>query len=259
MNINNFGLLTSLFHIINLGEKDSDFVISLYLLKNLKNIKNLTINNIIDETYTSRSAIRRFCNRIGYNNFTEIKETVNNIVFPSNLNFRENFPTEMFRMNRRNQLTNMFNDINTLFTGKVINEIVDLLAEFDYVFILCANNTSSILERFQQEILYAEKIIYVVSNSYTTNELIKFNHENALIVVVSASGTFASELTQLAYSHSKKILFTGNKSHVLQNVYDKVYYLSKESMIIDSDGIYGKYGISYLFDLIAEEYLYKHK
>lgn len=65
MNINNLGLLNSLSSILNEGIMDSDYAITVYLVENLDRISEMSVNEIIDETFTSRSAIRRFCNRLG--------------------------------------------------------------------------------------------------------------------------------------------------------------------------------------------------
>jgi DNA-binding MurR/RpiR family transcriptional regulator len=60
MNINNLGLLNSLSSILNEGIKDSDYAIAVYLVENINRTSEISVNEIIDETFTSRSAVRRF-------------------------------------------------------------------------------------------------------------------------------------------------------------------------------------------------------
>ena len=70
MEINNLGLLNSLSSIINSEKLDNiDYVLANYILKNLYRISNISILEITEECFTSRSAVRRFCLRLGYDNF----------------------------------------------------------------------------------------------------------------------------------------------------------------------------------------------
>lgn len=51
------------------------------------------------------------------------------------------------------------------------------------------------------------------------------------------------------------MLITGNKSKKFKSTYDEIFYISKESFSEDYLGIYGKYGITYIFDQIFLKYV----
>src|SRR5699024_11751209 len=85
MTIHNLGLLNTLGAIINEGETNSDYAFTNYILKNINRINNVTVNEIVDNAYTSRSSIRRSCNKLGYNNFSELKSKLTGIIFSSNI------------------------------------------------------------------------------------------------------------------------------------------------------------------------------
>lgn len=59
--------------IINEEEDSSDKAISEYLLQHLETIESLTINEIVDQAFVSHSSLRRFCNKLGYKNFSEFR------------------------------------------------------------------------------------------------------------------------------------------------------------------------------------------
>lgn len=258
MNINNLGLLNSLCAILNEGVKDSDYAISVYLIKNINSLDNITVNRIMDETFTSRSAIRRFCNRIGYGNFGELKESITQLIYPSNLRHREFNDLESHREYLNQLIGEMIEDIDRLFTKSVIDEIIQKMDEHEDVVLLCANNTSGDLIRFQQEMIYGNKELKVVASSYTTNHTILDLSEDSLLLTVSASGKFADEANEwIRTLKGQKMLITAFRHPPFDEVYDDIYFISKNSFSNDYLGIYGKYGITYIFDLISAEYLFR--
>lgn len=258
MNINNFGLLNSLYGIVNNGEQDNDYAVATFILHNIHRIQEISINEVIDESFTTRSAVRRFCHRIGYDNFSEFKQSFSKLVFPSNLTFRHFLPIEDYRQSRHNEIQQMLDDLDQQISNETVVEIVSLISQYKKVVLVCANNTSGDLIRFQQELLFVEKIVFVISDVYEDNNLLNNVDEETLVIVVSASGTFASEADKWIQSLSSyKVLITGNQNLNFQQTYQKIYLLSQQHIDNDYSGVYGKYGITYLFDLIAESYFYQ--
>lgn len=258
MNINNFGLLNTLFGIINNGEQDNDYAVAAFLLRNIDRVKDLSVNEVIDQAYTTRSAVRRFCQRIGYDNFSQFKQSITQIIFPSNLTYRQFSTIHDYRKQRSFEIQTMVDDINTVMTDEQIGEIATLLHQYERVLLVCANNSSGDLVRFQQELLFANKIVSVVSDSYTANNRLNAVDEETLLLLVSTSGTFALEANQWLQSlPGHKILITGNTDPRFKQTYDQIYWISQQHIENDFSGVYGKYGMTYLFDLIAEYYLFQ--
>lgn len=260
MNINNLGLLNILATIINEEKENSDRAITVYLLENLDNIENVTINEIIDRAFVSHSSVRRFCNRLGYRNFSELKTSFNDIVFPSSLHLRTFESVEDYRENINTQLEKIIKEINKIVDDDAIKHLVSQIHKHNHVIILCSNNTSSDLIKFQQELFYANKIIRVVDSNFNDFYLKKHSKDPALIIVVSISGIFAQEVLHIVDNiKGKKIFVTVNRDKDFSYPYDEIIYLSDRDMKFDKLGLFGKYGISYLFDLIAVHYIYKYK
>lgn len=259
MNINNLGLLNSLSFIMNEGIKDSDYAITVYIVNNLYRINDITINMIIDESYTSRSAVRRFCNRLGYDNFSDFKASITQLIFPSNLRHREFKSLEDHREHLNMLLLEIIKDINLTFSDNQINQIVEKIHKSEKVILLCANNTSGDLIKFQQELIYANKVINIVSNAYTNNRIVKDLDSHSLIITVSASGKFAEIANSwIKEMYGEKLLITANRDPLFTPIYDEIFHISQASFSNDYLGIYGKYGIVYIFDLISASYLYQY-
>ncbi len=260
MNINNLGLLNSLCSILNEGIKDSDYAIAVYLVENIDRSSEISVNEIIDETFTSRSAVRRFCNRLGYPNFSDLKKSITKLIFPSNLQYRSQENLLNHRQLLNKLIFQMIEDIDIMFSSTIIDELVDLLHKHKDVVLLSANNTSGDLIRFQQELIYGNKEIKIVSRAYTNNENIKSLTEESLLIVVSASGKFAEIVNDwLSQLKGEKVLITAFRNQSFLKIYRQVFYISQNSFSNDYLGIYGKYGIAYIFDLLASSYLSKYK
>ena len=76
-----FNLLTSLLSLLNRNdENDTDFVIARYFLNHLRELKDTSIYKIADECYVSRSSVQRFIKNIGYDSFTSMKASIDEII-----------------------------------------------------------------------------------------------------------------------------------------------------------------------------------
>ncbi|QQP70175.1 MurR/RpiR family transcriptional regulator [Carnobacterium sp. CS13] len=260
MNINNLGLLNSLAAIINEGVYDSDYSTTEYILHNIDNIQNITVNMIMDEAYVSRSAIRRFCNRLGYENFSVLKHSLSDIIFPSNIHLREFENIGSFRKKVTEGLSKMVTEINEIITDDIIDSLASLINEHEGVSMISANNISANLLKFQQELFYAKKIIKIVDNYFDRDEMDVSSRETNLIIVVSVSGIFAEAINDIIREvDGKKILITGSHGEEYKKVYDQIIYISKSDISDDKMGLYGKYGITYFFDLLSEHYIFTYK
>lgn len=260
MNINNLGLLNSLAAIINEGVYDSDYSTTEYILHNIDNIQNITVNMIMDEAYVSRSAIRRFCNRLGYENFSVLKHSLSDIIFPSNIHLREFENIGSFRKKVTRELSKMVIEMNDIITDDIIDSLAGLINEHEGVSMISANNISANLLKFQQELFYAKKIVKIVDNYFNRDEMNVSSRETNLIMVVSVSGIFAEAINKIIHEiDGKKILITGSHSEEYKKEYDQIIYISKNDISDDKMGLYGKYGITYFFDLLSEHYIFSYK
>lgn len=255
--INNLGLLNNLSTIINTEKPENiNYVLARFLLENLYQISNISVQELTEECFTSRSAVRRFCVQLGYDNFSELKKSVTRLVFPSNLKYRDikNYSNYNSLINKL--IYKMINDIDEQLTIEKVNALCQLIYRNVNVVFLCPNNTSGTIIKFQQELMFASKIVNVISSSFTTNEVLKSLKEEDVIITISTSGKFA-EVSQKFVKSIKgyKLLITGNQEEELRSGYDDVIYISKQSITNDYYSIYGKYGITYILDLISMRYL----
>lgn len=265
MNINNLGLLNILGTIINEEHHNSEYAIAEFILNHIDEVSSLTINRIVDEAFVSRSAVRRFCIRLGFQNFSELKSSLTDIIFPSNIHLRSFGPIKGYRIELLDGLIYMLRDMNKMITDKDIKYFVKLLHEYENVYVICSNNTSSNLFKFQQELFFAKKVVKLVNNVFNEATFENVSKDSSLLLVISVSGAFARAINDtLKNVEATKILFTANKNYNFIDTYNQMYFINdhdhwNNDIWDDELGLIGKYGITYLFDLISEEYIYTYK
>lgn len=255
-NVNNLGLLNSLSELINSHYDSGNHAIASYLVENISRLDQVTVNEIIDHAYVSRSAVRRFCEKLGYSSLIDLKSSFSKIIFPSDIRHRSKEDYHINNLQLTELIKKMLDDINTVFTSSVLDQIVYQINRHNEVILLCANNTSNTLIKFQQEMIYANKVIVVLDQKYRSNKYLKALKPNALLITVSTSGKYAEILNDfLRELPGDKMMITGNPNENLAKSYDQVFYISNSSFTEDYLGIYGKYGITYLFDQIFLRYV----
>lgn len=258
MNINNLGILNQLGNYINYYDKsDNEYAISIFLLKNFKKIDKITINKIVDEAFVSRSAIRRFCVDLGYDNFSDLKKSLNDIIFPSNIHLRKFHSIGDYIPLITYEIISAIEGINQSIDVATIESICKMINDYNQVYIVGANNTAGNLTKFQQEMFYANKIIHLVHSDYDNKKSKFLQTRDSLIITISVSGIFAGALNSIIHktSNNYKLLITANRNPEYNDFYNQIVYISPENISDDKLGVYGKYGITYFLDLISETYI----
>lgn len=260
MNVKNLGLLNVLASILNGDESTSEYAITEYLVSRIDDIMRVTVNDIIDHAHVSRSSVRRYCNLLGYDNFSDFKENFSIISFPSNIHLRNFSGVSNYQYNLNAGLQQMFREMNEVVNKEVINNLTKKMESYDEILVFSANNTSSNLLKFQQELLYTKKIVKLVDLNLHYDNLRCLNTQDTLILVVSVSGLYAKAiLKEIESLHGYKILVTANRSEKISCSFDEVIYLSERDVRNDRFGLLGKYGVTYFFDLLSENYIFRNK
>lgn len=259
MNANTLGILNLMSHIVNEEHNTSDYAITKYLLQNLKILDQVSINDIVDHVHVSRSSVRRYALRLGYENFSDLKHSFSDIAFPSNIHLRDYYSFEEYKKILDEQLLQMRSDISALVSKEVIDSFCQQIRASEQVYVVCGNNTASTMDKFQQEMLYAHTLIEVVSSKFEEGmDFRTANEGDQFFIVVSVSGVFSESIQeQMSQLKGRKILLTANRSEAFIEQYDDILYLSAKDIKEDKLGLIGKYGVTYFFDLVSQSYIFQ--
>ncbi len=256
MSLNSFGMVNSLVAILNGRTDGSNRAIASYLAGQIHAIDDVTVQMIIDGAFVSRSAVRRFCNQLGYSSWNDLKASFSLNVFPSDLRHRDlTLALEDYRQSLDEQIARIVRDMREHVSSEVVRSLARLISVHSNVAIVCPSNTMGVLVRFQEEMLFAGRSIELISDVYSAWDPINPMGE-ALVMVVSVTGGFAQEADDLVRElPGKKVLVTANASAPATDTYDEVFCVSGEERNLDELGAFGKYGITYFFDLLSACYI----
>lgn len=260
VNINDFDVLNRISSIINSEFGSNDAAIARYLIAHIRRSSEINVATITRDAFVTRSAVRRFCNRLGYQSLSDLKESFTQSVFPSDLSHREEeFGYEEYRAELDVRMIEMFAEVESGVSDIAIKHLADEIDGHKNVEIWCTNNVSANLVRFQQEMFYAGKIVRIVAGANVAELKNMGDASQSLIILVSVSGLFASQAREYLDCRSgRKILITAFSNDDKSRSFDRVYRLGNAGNGIDRLGVYSKYAMTYFFDLLSSCYLSRY-
>lgn len=254
LSVRHFSLMNSLLTVLNSTDLDSsDNVLAHYFLEHFDHLRELNVYDVAEQCYTSRSGIRRFCQSIGFDNFSELKSC--NWEWGTHRDFFVGYTDHPdFKGHLASSVDDMMQAINSLIDDADLDTLAASIHDANEVLLLSSDFSSMAVREFQQSMLYMHKIIRILTDSFGDVDGFKAMAPQDLIVVISASGNYArAARRQLGESSAIKVLITLNRDEQLAEPYDAVLYLS-EGDYYGLRTVYAKYGINYFFDLLYNRY-----
>ena len=199
----------------------------LYILKHINNhateIQQMTIREFAERIAYSTATIIRFCKKLGYSGFSELK-------FDLKSNFKESTPTH--EMNYEQTVELIVKDIrNTirLLDPDLIDEIVDTIIQSRNIYLYGVGISSTTVEYLEKLLLSAG---YFNVHRYNTQKLMKHAilsmNENDLLILTSATGEFkmSVNIIKIAKISNVKTLSISpyNKNEIALNSYYNLHY-----------------------------------
>ncbi|MBQ9424445.1 MAG: MurR/RpiR family transcriptional regulator [Erysipelotrichaceae bacterium] len=257
--INRFNLLTSLLSLLNRNdENDTDFVIARYFLRNLSKLKDTSIYKIADDCYVSRSSVQRFIKNIGYESFTQMKHSLDEVL-AHEVSFIDYTDHVQYREYISQSISEMIADIVKATSNAGFRKLLQIFNSADNVVILTAEDSSHACRLFQQQILTTGKLIRIISSASKNISLLDTLTENDLLLVCSVTGNFALAINdQLDSIKARKCLITLNRTTAFEGIYSFIYYLGEDQKIstrniVTDRNVYNNYGLTFFFDLFYHE------
>ncbi len=253
-------LVSELCYILNHDAPTSpDTVLARYFLENFKDLGNLNVYDVSDKCLVSRSSIHRFCRRIGYQNFKEMKtdfqrETKHYDYFMS-LAGRDDFVSYM-----KLEMLKMLVDLSEQITPGILEEIAVRIHDAKEVVLISSYSGSMYLFKFQRPLILSGKIIRIMNDQLDEEQygFLKKLKKDSFVMVFSAMGNYAAtNIRQMEQLQVYKALVTASYREDIKTPYDKVYYLSKDDYT-NLKSVYTEYGLNFFFDMLYSTYLRKY-
>lgn len=256
--INKWGLLSSLLAIINSNSEEdtTSVILAKYFLQNFNRLPELNIYDMAEECFVTRSAIRRFCQSLGYDNYKALKSQFKNM--QANYRYYKDVAvTEDYGQKMAAELYEMALDCNQNLQGRTYY-IADMLHESEQVVFLVSDIYSRHCSEFQKGMILLGKMVRIVGQQFKNNKLLSTLTEKDTLFNVSVGGFFA-EVTEKIVQElpCRKILLTSRHSKKYEVMYDDVLYLCSHDLGADRT-VYHVYAVPYCLDLILFAYKKKY-
>ena len=129
--------------------------------------------------------------------------------------------------------------MNTIEVERLVQRIHDAR---QVVFLTSSVGAMSVTQ-FQYSMIFQNKVIRIVSDMYENIDFVKRLQKQDLLLVISGSGLFAAASRDyLKGNEAYKVLFTLNRSHDFDDIYDRIYHLSAVDRSQEAKSVYFTYG-----------------
>lgn len=259
MKINRLSLLNSLFNVLNENNQgDPYFILAEYFLEHYHELSRLNIYDVAADCFVSRASIRRFCQSIGYENFVAFKDE-----FVQYDDQQESYQKHAGRENYREMLMQEINamiaELNQRMNTIEVERLVQRIHDARQVVFLTSSVGAMSVTQFQYSMIFQNKVLRIVSDMYENIDFVKRLQKQDLLLVISGSGLFAAASRDyLKGNEAYKVLFTLNRSHDFDDIYDRIYHLSAVDRSQEAKSVYFTYGTIYVLDILYSVYVRKY-
>lgn len=250
-------LLMSLMAVFNDNDRDdTSYALARYFLQHFDHLDQLNIYDVMDTCYVSRSGVRRFCQSIGFENFSEVKASNGEWQL-----FRHYFLTylrdcEGKGHSLRADLDLLYDTIDRLTTTPEAQGVVKALNHCDQIVLFSADSSSMSLAEFQKAMVIEGKVVQLITESSPAADAIRSLGPNDMLLAVSTSGAFVRrQRSQVSDSGAYKVYVTAMADPELEGLFDTELRIGDG--VEDPDPrhrIYASYGVAYLFDRLFDAY-----
>lgn len=259
MEANEFTLMQKLIDCASNNSLDNIFGnIAYYLLLNFNKVDTLSSAELADVCFTSPSTIRRFCNSIGYQSFTNLKNAkAGNPEDQKQISIHNAVKGRFSAKYMQTHINESLYSIARSVSDGHLDRLVDIILSKQNLLLLAIRPYALWLKEFQSQMLFLGFPTYIIDDLEHYDSLFARVSKNYSCLVVSPTGGIADAISphigQLDCQKALIVCRDYNNPQFLgqsQQCYDYVLQLNNPTVDIDFMELFGKYGIGYLFDLI---------
>ncbi|MBZ4664610.1 MAG: RpiR family transcriptional regulator [Caloramator sp.] len=229
-----------------------------YFLDNSDKIKNMTIQDVAKNAYTSTASIVRFCKKLGYSGFSEFKVAIM-YYFEDKINVNNNY----VRLN--NFKNTIFNDIDqskALINDEKINCVLDLIYNSSRIDFYGEGSSRMICMEMSRKF----HIIGKPSNYYDDTSMMYISaaslKSNDIVFAISMSGETNQILKAVNIARMRKckiVSLTNIGVNTLSKLSDINLYVCASNFTIDDISFISRIPALTLMEYIYFAYLNKYK
>ena len=234
-----------------------------YILQNKYKIEELSIQKLSEITFASKSAIHRFCKKIGIGGFNELKvKIVQDIAEENKANHQidVNFPflvddtqgvlAQKLLKLYETSISDTYNSINLV----ELNNSVNLLHNADIIDIYTHAHNINVAENFQDKMRAIGRMVCCPESFYDQRCTATASKKNHVAIVMSYSGkaTFLPSIAEILHRRGIEIIWIGRlgKSVASNHIKHNLYISDREDLRNRISQFSSHIAMQYLLDVI---------
>lgn len=234
-----------------------------YILENREEVQNLTLHRLAEQTYTSKSAIHRFCKKIGLNGFNELKVKVAqdlveeyktgtqiDVNFPFTAHDTQRVIAEKLLKLYEASITDTYHSINI----EELNRCVTLLHDAEVIDIYTQAHNLNVAENFQDKMRSIGRSVNCPKSSYEQRCIAISSKKNHVAIILSYSGRarFLLPIVELLNKKQVEVILIGRlgNSRVQNNIKYHLYISDKENLRNRISQFSSHIAMQYILDVI---------
>ncbi|WP_049945585.1 MurR/RpiR family transcriptional regulator [Candidatus Stoquefichus massiliensis] len=241
-------------YLFNIKKFDTNFIIAKVMLDKLSEFPDVSIEQIAYLSNTTPSTVTKFCKKLGYLGFSQIKEEATIVKFPGlTKNILDNHichnPKDFY--NYFTQSTQeLYESLFILFDHQQISRIAKQLSECQKVVVYTGLHGFSSANLFCEMMRSFDIVVYEVDRDAEYSLIEKTYHLADMVFIISLTGFWLDQI----FEHSD--------SSVISNNYDKSILLSYNLMntdysfkeIVDFSHINGFFESNYISSHVLQSF-----
>lgn len=237
--------------------------VALYVMKNKEHIINLSIQQLADEIHISKSAIHRFCNKIGLKGFNELKVKLaqdlaetqkEGEVIDVNYPFKKQDSQKMIASRLLKLYETTIRDTYDFIDPVELEKITKLLHKASVIDIYTHAHNLNPAENFQDKMLTIGRMVQCPKSFYKQRMTVMAASSDHVALVLSYSGkaTFILPIIRMLYKKKIPVVLIGKAGSNLYPQYIKHHlYISDRENLRDRISQFASHiAMQYMLDVV---------
>lgn len=240
-------IYTLLAYINNSLEKDINYSIANSFLENIHHIEGYSLEMAAEVCNVAPSTINRFCKRIGFRNFSNLRSSV---AYQGGMyeEREKSLTTETFELKLKENIEMMEGN-----SKEQLDRIIKKIHESKRIVILGFEKHQIQAMELQKQLFLLGKLCECNTNFFKQLETVSHLTEEDMIITISIEGNILTEALaikeKIKAANGKKLLITFSDPEKHQQIFDEVIQCGK----IDNSAV-SSYTLLRLFDILIYHY-----
>ncbi|WP_270563965.1 MurR/RpiR family transcriptional regulator [Clostridium beijerinckii] len=238
-------------------------ILAQYIIKNKNKISTLSIQQLSEKTFVSKSAIHRFCKKIGVDGFNELKVKVAQDIAEEskiendidvNFPFLEGDTQGVIAQKLIKLYETTIRDTYKYIDVEKLNTCVSILHKADVIDIYTHAHNSNVAENFMDKMRSIGRMVNCTKSFYDqrcTATASKKNHA-ALLLSYSGKSNFLKPISEVLYKRGIETIWIGRvgSSSVPEYIKHRLYISDRENFKNRISQFSSHIAMQYMLDLI---------